>query len=54
MSRRRHTEAQIIAAPKQVEVGCRTQDVAREIGVSTYTAYAWKVPNQIQLVIEIC
>jgi hypothetical protein len=30
MSRSRHTEAQIIAALKQVEAGRKTADVARE------------------------
>ena len=34
MSRSRHTEAQIIAALKQVEAGRTVEDVARECGVS--------------------
>jgi putative transposase len=34
----KHSEAQIIAALKQVEAG----HVARECGVSKYTIYAWK------------
>ena len=42
MSRSRHTEAQIIAALKQVEAGQTTEDVAREQGVSRHTIYAWK------------
>jgi putative transposase len=42
MSRSRHTEAQIIAALKQVEAGRATEDVARECGVSKHTIYAWK------------
>jgi putative transposase len=42
MSRSRHTEAQIIAALKQVEAGRRVDDVAREQGVSKHTIYAWK------------
>jgi putative transposase len=42
MSRSRHTEAQIIAALKQVEAGRATEDVAREQGVSKHTIYAWK------------
>ena len=37
MSRSRHTEAQIIAALKQVEAGCMTDDVAREQGVGKHT-----------------
>ena len=42
MSRGKHTEAQIIAALKQVEAGRRVEDVAREVGVSQHTIYAWK------------
>lgn len=42
MSRSKHSEAQIIVALKQVEVGRRAEDVAREAGVSTHTIYAWK------------
>jgi hypothetical protein len=42
MSRSKHTEAQIIAALKQVEAGRTADDVAREQGVSKYTIYAWK------------
>ena len=42
MSRSRHTEAQIIAALKQVEAGRKAEDVARENGVSKHTIYAWK------------
>lgn len=42
MSRSRHTEAQIIAALKQVEAGRKAEDVARECSVSKHTIYAWK------------
>ena len=42
MSRSKHTEAQIIAALKQVEAGRTVDDVAREQGVSKHTIYAWK------------
>lgn len=42
MSRSRHTEAQIIAALKQVEAGRTAEDAAREQGVSKHTIYAWK------------
>lgn len=42
MSQSRHSEAQIIAALKQVEAGRRVDDVARECGVSKHTIYAWK------------
>jgi putative transposase len=42
MSRSKHTEAQMIAAVKQLEAGLKAEDVAREVGVSTHTIYAWK------------
>ena len=42
MSRGRHTEAEIIGALKQVEAGRKAEDVAREVGVSKHTIYAWK------------
>jgi len=42
MSKSKHSEAQIIAALKQVEAGRATEDVARECGVSKHTIYAWK------------
>ena len=42
MSRSKHSEAQIIAALKQVEAGRRAEDVARESGVWKHTIYAWK------------
>jgi putative transposase len=42
MSKSKHSEAQIIAALKQVEGGRRVDDVARECGVSKHTIYAWK------------
>ena len=42
MSRGKHTEAQMIGALKQVEAGRRAEDVARELGVSKHTIYAWK------------
>ena len=42
MGKGRHTEAQIIAALKQVEAGRTIDDVARECGVSQATIYAWK------------
>jgi putative transposase len=42
MSRSRHTEAQMIAALKQVEAGRVVEDVAREVGVSKHTIYGWK------------
>ena len=42
MSRSKHTEGEIIAALKQVEAGRKAEDVAREVGVSKHTIYAWK------------
>jgi putative transposase len=42
MARSRHTEAQMIGAVKQVEAGRAAEDVAREVGVSKHTIYAWK------------
>ena len=42
MSKGKHSEAQMIAALKQVEAGRTTEDMARELGVSKHTIYAWK------------
>ena len=42
MSKNRHTEAQMIGALKQLEAGRKAEDVAREVGVSKHTIYAWK------------
>jgi putative transposase len=42
MSKSRHTEAEMIAALKQVEAGRKVEDVAREVGVSKNTIYGWK------------
>ena len=42
MGSSKHTEAQIIAALKQVEAGRTVDDVARECGVSQATIYTWK------------
>jgi putative transposase len=42
MSRSAHTEAQMVGAVKQVEAGRRAEEVAREMGVSKHTIYAWK------------
>jgi putative transposase len=42
MSVSRHTEAQMIGALKQLEAGRKAEDVAREVGVSKHTIYAWK------------
>jgi putative transposase len=42
MSKSNHTEAQMIGAIKQVEAGRKADEVAREMGVSKHTIYAWK------------
>ena len=42
MSRSKHTEAEMIGALKQMEAGRNAEDVAREVGVSKHTIYAWK------------
>ena len=42
MSRSKHTEAEMIAALKQMEAGRKAEDVAREVGVSKHTLYSWK------------
>ncbi len=42
MSRSNHTEAQMIGALKQLEAWRKAEDVAREVGVSKHTIYAWK------------
>ncbi len=42
MSKSKHSEAQMIAALKQVEAGRAVEDLARECGVSKHTIYAWK------------
>ena len=42
MSKSRHAEVQMVAALKQMEAGRKAEDVAREVGVSKHTIYAWK------------
>lgn len=42
MPKSKHTEAAIIAALHQVDAGRTAKDVAREVGVSEATIYAWK------------
>jgi putative transposase len=36
MSKSNHSEAQIVAALKQMEAGRKAEDVAREVGVSKH------------------
>jgi putative transposase len=42
LSKGRHSEAEMIRALKQMEVGRTPADEARELGASTHTIYAWK------------
>ena len=42
MSRGKHTEEQILSVVKQLEAGRKAVEVAREVGVSTFTVYSWK------------
>lgn len=42
MSKSNRTEAQMIGAIKLVEAGRKAEEVAREMGVSKHTIYAWK------------
>jgi putative transposase len=42
MSKSRHTEAQMIGALKQLEAGRKAEGLAREVGLSKHTIYAWK------------
>lgn len=42
MKKSRHTEEQIITTVKQMEAGRKAKELARELGVSEATLYAWK------------
>ena len=42
MKRQRFSEEQIVGAAKQMEAGRTAVELAREIGVSKHTLYAWK------------
>ena len=42
MKRTRHSEEQIIGVLKQMEAGRKVPELAREVGVSEATLYAWK------------
>ena len=41
MKKQRFSEEQMIAATKQMEAGRSAADIAREVGVSKHTIYAW-------------
>ena len=42
MSKKHHTEEQIIGVLKKHEAGQSTQDLCREVGISITTFYKWK------------
>ena len=42
MKRKRHTEEQIIAIPKEHEAGVKTADLCRKHGISEASFYNWK------------
>ena len=42
MSKRTHTEAEMVGAIKQLEAGRTAAEIGRELGVSKHTIYAWK------------
>ncbi len=42
MKKSRHSEEQIIGVLKQMEAGRKVAELAREVGVSEATLYAWK------------
>jgi putative transposase len=42
MSKRKQNTEQIIGVLKQVEAGRTVAEMAREVGVSVHTVYAWK------------
>ena len=42
MTRKGHTEEQIIAALQQAEAGAKTSELCRKLGISQATFYNWK------------
>jgi putative transposase len=42
MPKRKLTHEQILTVIKQLEAGRTAAEMAREVGVSTYTIYSWK------------
>jgi len=42
MKKSRYTEEQVIRAVKEMEAGRKTREIARELGVTEATLYAWK------------
>ncbi|MGI9071527.1 MAG: transposase [Bryobacteraceae bacterium] len=41
-AKRKFTEEQILIGVKQLEAGRTAAEMAREVGVSTYTIYSWE------------
>ena len=54
MAKRKFSEEQILGVVKQLEAGRTASEMAREVGVSTFTIYSWKAkhggmePNEAQ------
>jgi putative transposase len=42
MAKRKFTEEQILSVVKHLEAGRTAVEMAREVGVSTFTIYSWK------------
>ena len=42
MSKKGHTEEQIVAVPRQAEAREKVSDLCRKVGISEATYYAWK------------
>lgn len=42
MTRKRHTEEQIIAVLKEAQAGASVQDLCRKYGISDATLYKWR------------
>ncbi len=42
MAKRKFSEEQILGVVKQLEAGRTAAEMAREVGVSTFTIYSWK------------
>jgi hypothetical protein len=45
MTRKRHTEEQIIAVLKDAQAGVSVQDLCRKHGISDATFYKWRATN---------
>ena len=43
MSKSGRTEAEMIGAVKQMDAGRAAEEIARELGVSKHSIYAWKI-----------